>query len=152
MTRISEWITFPGELSNPTEPIVSDLCVLQEFQTMLSSVPNGEQPVKGAESEHGSVGGSYAEDSEERSEDSKGSGDAEPSLSPELCYEHGSKRAQDPSANPEKEPAPSEKAPKLSRTSSPAPTEKPAKQPKVTTSKPRKALPRIKVAVPVAST
>ena len=119
---------------------------------MSSPVPNGEQPVGGAESEHGSVGGSYAEDSEEGSEDSEGSDDAESSQSPEQRYEHGSKRAQDPSVDPEKEATPSAKTPKRTRTSSPAPTEKAAKQPKVTTPKPRKALPRIKVAVPVAST
>ena len=41
---------------------------------------------------------------------------------------------------------------KHSWTSTPEPTEKVAKQPKVTTSKPRKALPRIITAVPIVST
>ena len=146
---------------------------------MLSPVPNGEQPARGAESEHGSGGGSHAEDSEGGSDDSESSDDAESSQSSERRYEHGSKRMHDPSVDlekeaapsaktskrartsspaptentdPEKEVAPSAKVPKRTRTASPLPTEKAAKQSKVTTSKPRKALPRIKVAVPVAST
>jgi len=146
---------YPSELNDPselTELSVSDLHVLQEFQKMLSPVPNGEQLAGGAESEHGSAKGSYAEDSEEESDDSKESDEVESSRSPKLRSERRSKLTHDPSAGPEKEVVPSTKAPKRTRTSSPEPTEKTAKQPKVASPKPRKALPRIKVTVPVAST
>jgi hypothetical protein len=125
---------------------------LQEFQKMLSPVPNGAQPAGGAESEHGSVEGSYAEDSEEESDDSGESDEAESSQSPELRSERRSKLTHYPSVGPEKKVVPSTKAPKHTRMSSLEPTEKTAKQPKVASPKPRKALPRIKVTVPVAST
>ena len=88
---------------------------------MLSPVPNGEQPVGGPESGHGSGGGSHAEDDEGESEGSEGRDEAESSQSSERRYEHGSKRAHDPSADPEKETALSAKTSKRTRTSSPAP-------------------------------
>jgi hypothetical protein len=125
---------------------------LQEFQKMLSPVPNGEQLAGGVESEHGSVEGSYAEDSEEESDDSEESGEVESSQSPELRSERRSKQTHDPSAGPEKTVAPSAKTGKHTRTSTSEPTEKTAKQLKVASPKPRKALARIKVTVPVAST
>ena len=67
-------VNSPSELGNPselTESVVSDVHVLQEFQKMLSPVPNGEQLAGETGSEHGSAKGSYAEDSEEESDDSK---------------------------------------------------------------------------------
>jgi hypothetical protein len=52
---------------------------LQEFQQMLSPVPNGEHLARGVESGHGSVENSYAEDSEEESDDSDEGDEAESS-------------------------------------------------------------------------
>ena len=123
-------------------------CASQAFPKMFSPVPNGEQILEGVESEGNSADISYAEDSEGSSEESEESEDAE---SPPRT-EQRTKRSQDPAANRGKAVASSAKNPKRTRTGTPDPTEKAAKQPKVATPKPRKALPRMKVAVPIIST
>mgnify|MGYP005829699505 CR=1 FL=1 len=65
--------------------------------------------------------------------------------------ERCSKQRQDPASVHGKTTPPAAQASKRTRTSSPVPREKTPKKPKVVTSKPRKALPKIKVAVPIAS-
>ena len=62
-----------------------------------------------------------------------------------------SKHTHDPASIRGKATAPTGQTSKHTRTSSPVPTEKAPKQPKVVPSKPWKALPKIKVDVPVAS-
>ena len=121
---------------------------LQVFTKMYSPMPNGEQHLEGAESEGGSADIEYADDSEDNSDDSNSSEEVE---SPP-CTERRTKANQDPSANQGKALASSGRNPKRTRTATPDPTEKIVKHLKVAPPKPRKALPRIKVTVPVAST
>ena len=118
---------------------------------MLSPVPNGEHLVGGMDSEHGSAEDSYAEDSVDESDESEGGDEDESSQSPELRSERRSKQTHDPSVDSGKAAAPSAKAPKRTWTPTPDPTEKATKQLKIASPKPRKALPRIKVTMPVAS-
>lgn len=115
---------------------------------MFSPVPNTEQLIEGVESDGGSADIIYAEDSEGSSDDSEESEEVE---SPP-CTERRTKLKQDPAGNQGKAMVSSTRNPKRSRTAMPDPTEKTAKQPKVAASKPKKALPRMKVAVPIAST
>ena len=65
--------------------------------------------------------------------------------------EKRSKLSHDPASARGKATAQTGQSSKRPRTSSPAPTEKASKQPKATPSKPPKALPKIKVAIPIAS-
>jgi hypothetical protein len=114
----------------------------------MYSMPNGEQHQEGVGSDDESADWHYADDSEEDSKDSGSS--EEVNLPPHS--ERRSKQSQDPAGGRGKAVSPSAKIPKRTRTSTPEPTEKAAKQAKVVPLKPWKALPRIKVAVPVAST
>jgi hypothetical protein len=114
---------------------------------MYSPVPNGDQLIEGNESEGGSVSIDYADDSEDSSDDSEESDAVE---SPPWT-ERRSKQAQDPVAGQGKAVVSSARNSKHTWTATPDPIEKSAKQPKVAPVKPRKALPRIKVTVPIAS-
>ena len=113
---------------------------------MYSPMPNGEQHLGGAEREGGSADIDYPDDSDNDSDDSD---DREEVESPPRS-EHRSKQSQDPAADHGKAAASSVKTQKCTR-KTPEPSEKVAKQAKVIPPKPRKALPRIKVVVPVAS-
>ena len=110
-------------------------------------MPNGEQLQEGEESEGGSADWQSGDDSEEGNEDS---GSSEEVDSPP-CSERRSKQSHDPAGGRGKIVAPSTKVPKCTRTSTLDPMEKAVKHPKVLPPKPRKALPKIKVDVPVAS-
>ena len=116
---------------------------------MYSPVPNGGQNLEGLGSEEDSDSISDDEDSEGGSDDS-GSDDVEV-LSPPRT-EGRFKRRQDPALNRGQAGGSTAKGSKRSRMSTLEPTEKVAKQPKVTTTKPRKALPRLIVDVPIVST
>ena len=117
---------------------------------MYSPVPNGGQNVEGVGSEGDSDNISYAEDSEGSSDDSKESEEVKVVSPPRT--EGRSKQQQDPAVTQGRTVGSTTRSSKRTRTPTPEPTEKVAKQPKVTTTKPRKALPRIKVVVPIAST
>ena len=108
---------------------------------------NGEQLQEGAESDADNAEWEYADDSDEDDEDSSNSEEVE---SPPRSERH-SKQSQDPAGGRGKTAPPGTKVPKCTQTSTLEPSEKDAKQPKVIPPKPRKALPKIKVAVPVAS-
>ena len=115
---------------------------------MYSPVPNGEQP----DDEEGSTGGSadldYVEDSEGSGDDPEGS---EEEIQFPLRTEHHSKQRQDPAAIPSRTLASSTRNPKRDCAATSESTEKAAKQHRSDAPKPRKALPRMKIAVPVAS-
>ena len=122
-------------------------------------MPNGVQD-PGAE-EEGSRGESGEEHSEaEEDEESDESTDEEEVDSPPR-RERRSKHTHDPPRAPDLVTAPIGQSSKRPRTSSPTPTEKPPKQskvallapkvPKAISSKPPKALPRVKVTIPTIS-
>ena len=120
---------------------------------MISLVPNGEQLEEGEVSEDGSVDVEPADDSEgnnDEAEDSEWvtSGEDAP---PALRRERRSKASQDPGAAPSKTQASSTRNTKRGRPPTPESAEKVSKQPKPNVSKPRKALPRMKIDVPIAS-
>ena len=110
-------------------------------------MPNGEQHQEGVESEDGSADWQSEDESEEDSEDSSSSEEVD---SPPRSERH-SKQWKDPAGGRGKAVPPNTQVPKRTRTSSPELSEKAPKQAKIAASKPRKALPRIKVDVPVAS-
>ena len=114
---------------------------------MYLPVPNGEQHLGGAESEGVSAAIDYADDSDDDNDDSD---DDEEVESPPRIEQH-TKQSQDPAVDHDKATTSSVRTPKRTRTSTPDPMEKTAKQAKVIPPKPRKALPRIKVTVPIAS-
>ena len=115
---------------------------------MYSLVPNVAQNIEGIDSDNNSADVSYADDSEGSDAESEESEEVEV-YSPRA--EGRSKRRQDPAVDQGQTVGSTAKSSKRTRTPTPDPTEKAAKQPKVTTAKPRKALPRIKVVVPIAS-
>jgi hypothetical protein len=125
------------------------VCILQEHTNMFSPVPNGEQLEDGEVSAGGSVDEDHVDDSEDHEDDSEESEDEVPS--PPRNERH-SKKNQDLEAVPSKTVASSTRSSKRGRAATPESTEKAAKQPKPDVPKPRKALPRIKIQVPVAST
>ena len=113
----------------------------------MYSIPNGEQEDEGEAS-----GG----DSDEWHSDGRGDEESEDLSSGEEVdspprMERRSKQRQDPASVHGKATPSTEQTSKRTRTSSPAPTEKAPKQLKVMPPKPRKALPKIKVDVPIAS-
>lgn len=121
---------------------------------MISLVPNGEQLEDGEVSAGGSVDGERADDSEDdedEEEDSEWVGSEDDAPSPRR-KERRSKLNQDPEAAPSKTVASSTRNIKRGRTTTSESTEKASKQPKPDVPKPRKALPRMKIQVPVAST
>ena len=111
-------------------------------------MPNGEQLQEGAESDADSAEWEYADDSDEDDEDSSSGEEVD---SPPRS-EHHSKQSQDLAGGRGKTAPPGTKVPKRTRTSTPQPSKKAVKQPKVVPLKPRKASPKIKVDVHVAST
>ena len=115
--------------------------------TKMYSMPNGEQFQEGEESTDESGDWQSPNDEDDDSDDSGGSEEID---SPPRS-EHRSKQTHDPAGERGKAAPPSAQVQKRIRTSSPEPTEKAAKQLKTAPSKPRKALPKIKVDVPVAS-
>ena len=126
----------------------------------MYSMPNG---VQGQDVEEGASGGKSGEwhsDAEEDKESDDSSDDEEVDSPPHR--EMRSKHAQDPTSIPVLAAAPTRQSLKRPRTSSPAPIEKAPKQLKVVpppapkaskaiSSKPPKALPRIKVTIPTIS-
>lgn len=126
----------------------SKIRVLQAFMKMYSPVLNGEHFTEGVESANESTDIDYANNSEDESDDSDHSEEVD---SPPHT-EHRTKQTQDPVTSRGKAMVSSGRNPKRTRTPTPGPTEKTAKQAKVIPPKPRKALPRIKVTVPIAST
>ena len=110
-------------------------------------MPNGEQEQEGEAS--GDDNGARHSDGggDEESEDSSSGEEVD---SPPRT-ERRSKQRQDLASVRAKATPPTTQTSKRTRTLSPMPTEKAPKQPKVMTSKSRNALPKIKVAVPIAS-
>ena len=115
---------------------------------MYSPVPNGEQLEEGEVSAGDSVDEGHVDDSEEEEYDSEESDDEVPSPP---RHERRTKRNQDPEAVPSKTVASSTRSSKRGQVATPESTEKAAKQPKPDVPKLRKALPCIKIQVPVAS-
>ncbi|XBI12103.1 hypothetical protein VPH35_139019 [Triticum aestivum] len=113
----------------------------------MYSMPNGEQVQEGMESGGESADWKSDDESDEDSEDSSSSEEVD---SPPRS-EKRSKQSHDLAGGCDKAALPSTQDSKRTRTSTPDPSEKAAKQPKVAPTKPRKALPKIKVDVPVAS-
>jgi len=110
-------------------------------------MPNGEQEQEGEVSGGDSGGWHWDREGDKESEDSS-SGEEVESLP---RTERRSKQRQDPTSIRGKTTPPTGQPLKRPWTTSLVPTEKAPKQPKVMTSKPRKALPKIKVSVPIAS-
>ena len=117
---------------------------------MYSPVPNGGQNFEGVGSEGDSDSISYVEDSEGSTDDSAESEEVEVVSPPRT--EGRFRKRHDPALDRSRTGGSTTRSSKRSQMSTPEPTEKVAKQPKVTTTKPRKALPRIKVDMPIAST
>ena len=116
---------------------------------MYSPMPNGGEGLDMVGSEEGSDSISLGDDDSESGDDS-GREEVE-EVSPPRA-EGRSKTRNDPALDRGQAGGSTTRRSKRSRTSTPEPTEKVAKQPKVTTSKPWKALPRIITAVPIVST
>ena len=115
---------------------------------MYSPVPNGSQPDDGEESAGGSADVDYADDSED-SDDDLEEGEVEVQDLPRI--EHHTKQHEDPEAIPSKTLASSTRNPKRDRAATFESTEKAVKQPRSDAPKPRKALPHMKITVPIAS-
>ena len=116
---------------------------------MYSLVPNGGHGLDTVGSGEDSDSFSDDEDSEGGNEDS-GSDDVEV-VSPSRT-EGRFKKQHDPALDRGRAGGSTTRSSKRNRTSTPEPAEKVIKQPKVTTTKPRKALPRIITDVPIIST
>ncbi|KAI4973058.1 hypothetical protein ZWY2020_015047 [Hordeum vulgare] len=119
-----------------------------EWTNPHSPVPNGEQLDFGGESEGGSADSEYADDSEE-SEDASEDNEEEEQSPPHR--EPRTKQRHDPSTAPSKIVASSSRTMKRDRAVAPDSAETNGKQPKSDALKLRKALPRMRIAVPVAS-
>ncbi|KAI5016277.1 hypothetical protein ZWY2020_006128 [Hordeum vulgare] len=120
-----------------------------EWTNMHSPIPNRDQFEIGGESEGGSVESDYADDSEERKDDS---GDSEEENQSLPRPESWSKHRHDPKDAPSKTLASISRNMKRDRAVATDSAEKCAKQPKPGVPKSRKALPRMRIVVPVAST
>ena len=118
-----------------------------QIYTEMYSLPNGDLDQEGEEGT-----GDVAEwKSEEETEESEDYSSGEEVESPPRD-ERRSKEKNDPGAARLQAGPSGSQTPKRTRTATPDPAEKMPKQPKVTTTKPRKALPSIKVDVPIAYT
>ncbi|XBI93162.1 hypothetical protein VPH35_030070 [Triticum aestivum] len=121
--------------------------------TKMYSMPNGAQE----QAEEGEASGGESEEEEwksddERQEDQDGSSKEEEEMEVDPpCTERRSKLAHDPARERSKAVAPFAPSIKRPRTASPAPTEKATKHPRAERSKPPKALPKMKVAIPTIS-
>ena len=109
-------------------------------------MPNGEQEQEG-EASGGDSGDWHSDGGDKESEDSSSGEEVD---SPPRT-ERRSKQRQDPASIQSKTTPPTGQPLKRTRASSPVPTEKAPKHPKVVMSKPQKALPKVKVSVPIAS-
>ena len=115
----------------------------------MYSMPNGEQ-------EQDLEGEASGGDSGEWTSDGEGDGESddpsdEEEVEPPPRRERRSNLDQERLSAREKVIAQAGHSSKHPRTSSPTPTEKSSKHPKVVEQKPRKALPKIKIDIPVAS-
>ena len=126
----------------------------------MYSMPNGVQDQEAEEEGSGGESGEEHSEAEEDEESDESTDDEEVDSPPHR--ERRSKHAHDPASTPDLVAAPTGQSSKRPRTSSPVPTEKgpkqlktalpPAPKPlKATSSKPSKALPRIKVTIPTIS-
>ncbi|KAI4983741.1 hypothetical protein ZWY2020_025607 [Hordeum vulgare] len=117
-----------------------------EWTNLHSPVPNGDEFDIGGESEGGSIDSDYVDDSEESEDDLDDSEELKQSL-PRL--ELRSKHRHDPMTSPSKTLASSSRNVKCDRAVATDFEEKAAKQPKPDAPKPQKALPRMRIVVPV---
>ncbi|KAI4974960.1 hypothetical protein ZWY2020_048567 [Hordeum vulgare] len=152
---VSQWIrSITGPCDNPVGSrrvapySVENKPRKLEWTNLHSPVPNGEQFDLGEESEGGSADSEYVDDIEE-SEDASEDSEEEEQSPP--CREPRTKQRHDPSAAPSKTVASSSRSMKRDRAVAPDSTEKDATQPKPDAPKLRKALPRMRIAMPVAS-
>nr|XP_045084547.1 nucleolar and coiled-body phosphoprotein 1-like [Aegilops tauschii subsp. strangulata] len=149
---VAQWLQgITGNKDNPRRsrriPPLDNTNEPDKIYTEMYSMPNGEREQEG----EGSGG-----DSSDWHSDGGGDEESEDSSSGEEVdspprSERRSKQRQDPASVRGKVTPPTGQTSKRTQTSSPVPTKKALKQPKVASSKPRKALPKIKVAVPIAS-
>ena len=109
-------------------------------------MPNGEQVQEGVES--GGESGDWKYEDESHDDDDDSSSGKEVDSPPHS--ERRSKQTHDPIGGRGKAVASSAQVLKRTWTSTPEPTEKAPKQPKVVPTTTRKALPKIKVDVPIA--
>ena len=116
---------------------------------MPSHVPNVDQLDVCGESEGGSTDSDYAEDSEVSEADSK---ESEEDIQSPSRTESRSKHHHDPVATPRKTLLSSTRNVKRDRAATTESAEKPAKQRKPDAPKTWKALPRMRIAMPVTST
>ena len=114
----------------------------------MYSMPNGEQEQDPEGEASGGESGEWHSDGEGDEESDDPSDEEEVDSPPRR--ERRSKLTHDPASARDKATVQTEQSSKRPRTSSPAPTEKAPKQSKVVVQKTRKALPRIKIDVPVA--
>ena len=110
-------------------------------------MPNGEQEQEGVAS-RGDSGDWHSDGGGDKESEDSSIGEEVDSLP---RTERRSKQRRDPASTRGKTTPLTGQPLKRTRTTSPVLTEKAPKQPKVVTSKPRKALPKIKVSVPIAS-
>ena len=115
----------------------------------MYSMPNGEQEQDLEGEAGGGDSGEWYSDGEEDEESDDPSDEEEVESPPRR--ERRSKLDQERLSAHEKAIAQAGQSSKRPRTSSPTPTEKASKHPKVAEQKPRKALPKIKIDIPVAS-
>ena len=116
---------------------------------MYSPVPNGGEGLGMEGSGEDSGGFSLGDDDSGSGDNDSGSDDVEVVSPPRT--EGRFKMRHDPALDQGQAGGSTPRRTKRSRTSTPEPTERITKQPKVPTSKPRKALPRIIAAVPIVS-
>jgi hypothetical protein len=116
---------------------------------MYSSPPNGNREEAAEESGAENVDSDFVVDSESSEDESEGD-DYE--VVPPIRSERRSKMKHDSTAAPGVTMVSSSQHPKRGRVEVPESTEKTAKQPKLAVPKTQRALPRIKVVVPIAST
>ena len=115
----------------------------------MYSMPNREQEQDPeGEASRGESGEWHSDGGEDNESDDSGGGEE---VDSPPCTERQSKQTHDPASIRGKVTVQTVHTSKRPRTSSPAPTEKAPKKSKATPSKPRKALPKIKVVVPLAS-
>ncbi|KAI5017563.1 hypothetical protein ZWY2020_042451 [Hordeum vulgare] len=120
-----------------------------ELMNMYSPVANGGQPDDGEESAGGNIVTDYGDDSEGGDDDSE---ESEEYVESPPRAEQRSKQHQDPATVPSRTLPSRTRNPKRDRAATYESTKKVAKQPKSALPKPRKALPHMKIGVPVAST
>uniref|UniRef100_A0A8I6X8C3 Uncharacterized protein n=1 Tax=Hordeum vulgare subsp. vulgare TaxID=112509 RepID=A0A8I6X8C3_HORVV len=119
------------------------------WTNMYSPVPNGAQLEVKEGSMEGSAESDYVEDNEETKDDSE---ESEDEVSSPSRVEPQSKQRHNPADTPNKTLASSGRSTKRVRGASNESAENSAKLLKPSKSKPQKALPRMRISVPVAST